>query len=119
MAPRQLTLHEASERVRIWDINDPRAQRIHQRDTEMICLDAQPFSIVDVSRLVHELEPRYSLPSRKYITENILPQIYIADLRKLYYRSLLVFASLVLQLMLGVVMMEVLLCSALLLTGLQ
>ena len=78
-SPRQLTLQEANDRVRIWDINDPRAQRIHRRVTEMICLDAQPFSIVDDSgftQLVHELEPRYSLPSRKYITENILPQIY-------------------------------------------
>ena len=28
------------------------------------------------SRLIHEIEPRYSLPSRKYITENILPQIH-------------------------------------------
>ena len=77
--PRQLTLQEANERVRIWDINDPRAQRIHRRVTEMICLDAQPFSIVEdsgFSQLVHELEPRYSLPSRKYITENILPKIY-------------------------------------------
>ena len=45
----------------------------------MICLDTQPFSIVEnpgFSQLVHDLEPRYSLPSRKYITENVLPQIY-------------------------------------------
>ena len=76
--PRQVSLIEATERVRIWDINDPRAQRIHRRVTEMIALDSQPFSLVDdpgFTHLVHELEPRYSLPSRKYVTENILPQI--------------------------------------------
>ena len=79
VTPKQLSLLEASERVRIWDINDARAQRIHRRVTEMIALDSQPFSVVDdpgFIRLLRELEPRYSLPSRKYITENILPQIH-------------------------------------------
>ena len=64
--PRKVSLIEAAERVRLWDINDPRAQRIHWRVTEMIALDSQPFSLVDdpgFTRLVHELEPRYSLPS--------------------------------------------------------
>ena len=75
-ALRQIPLPEASERVRIWDINNPHAQQIHQRVTEMIVLDSQPFSIVEdpgFIRLVRELEPRYSLPSRKYVTEKILP----------------------------------------------
>ena len=64
--PRKVSLIEAAERVWLWDINDPRAQRIHWRVTEMIALDSQPFSLVDdpgFTRLVHELEPRYSLPS--------------------------------------------------------
>ena len=54
--PRQLSLLEASERVRTWDINNPRAQRIHRRVTEMIALDSQPFSMVNdpgFTRLVH------------------------------------------------------------------
>ena len=45
----------------------------------MIVLDSQPFSIVEdpgFIRLVRELEPRYSLPSRKYVTGKILPQIH-------------------------------------------
>ena len=48
--------------------NNPHAQQIHQRVTEIIALDSQPFSMVDdpgFTRLVCELEPRYSLPSRK------------------------------------------------------
>ena len=32
----QISLLEASEQVRIWDINNPRAQQIDQRVTEMI-----------------------------------------------------------------------------------
>ena len=45
----------------------------------MIALDSQPFSMVDdpgLTRLVRELEPQYSLPSTKYVTEKILPQIH-------------------------------------------
>ena len=57
---RLIYLPEASERVWIWDINNPRAQQVHQRVTEMIALDSQPFSMMDdpgFTRLVRELEP--------------------------------------------------------------
>ena len=38
-------------------------------------LDCHPLSLVEdegFTRLLKELEPRYSLPSRKYITENVI-----------------------------------------------
>ena len=44
----------------------------------MIALDLQPFSIVeDVGfvRLIQQLEPPYKLPSRRYITESVIPRI--------------------------------------------
>ena len=44
----------------------------------MIALDNQPFSLVEdigFQRLIQHLEPRYSLPSRKYITEVVIPRI--------------------------------------------
>ncbi len=75
---RQLTLKESDERVRLWDVNDARAHCVHRRIGEMIALDCQPFSVVqDVGfvRLLNTLEPRYSVPSRRYITETILPRI--------------------------------------------
>ena len=76
---RQLTLQESSDKARKWDINDPRAQHIHTRIAEMIALDYQPFSIVDdvgFVRLLHSLEPRYVTPSRRYVTETVMPKIY-------------------------------------------
>lgn len=76
---RQLTLQESSDKARKWDINDPRAQHIHTRIGEMIALDYQPFSIVDdvgFVRLLHSLEPRYVTPSRRYVTETVMPKIY-------------------------------------------
>ena len=45
----------------------------------MIALDCQSFSVVDDAgfiRLLKALEPRYVLPSRKYITENVIPKLY-------------------------------------------
>ena len=75
---RQLTMQESDERVRVWDVNHPKAQRVHQRIGEMIAIDSQPFSIVEDDgfvQLLNILEPRYSVPSRRYITETILPRI--------------------------------------------
>ena len=76
--PQQLSLPETEDRVKPWNINDPRAQRITRRLVEMIALDSQPFSVVEDSgfiRFLKELEPRYTVPSRKYVTETILPRV--------------------------------------------
>jgi len=62
----------------VWDINDFRAQRVHRLIGEMIAIDTQPFSVVENKgfiNLLSALEPRYSLPSRKYMTETVLPRI--------------------------------------------
>ena len=75
---KQLTLVETEARVQAWDINDPRAIQVHKKIGEMMALDFQPYSIVsDVgfTRLVKTLEPRYKLPSRRYFTENVVPEI--------------------------------------------
>ena len=45
---------------------------------EMIALDSQPFSIMDDDGFVHllkVLEPHYTPPSRKYMTEMVVPRI--------------------------------------------
>ena len=44
----------------------------------MVALDSQPFSIVEDSgfvSLLKEMELCYTIPSRKYISETILPRI--------------------------------------------
>ena len=45
----------------------------------MIALDSQPLSVVDDKgfvSLLNTLEPRYVIPSRKYVTETVLPHIH-------------------------------------------
>ena len=61
------------------DINDDRAQLVHRRIMEMIAVDSQPFSVIEdigFIRLISTLEPRYTLPSRQYMTSKILPEIH-------------------------------------------
>ena len=76
---KQLSLMEVQDRGRKWDINDARAQQVHKLVMEMIALGNQPFSLVEdlgFVRLLQVLEPRYSLPSRKYLVKKILPVVH-------------------------------------------
>ena len=75
---KQLTLEAAEDRVKLWNYSDPQAQRITHHIGEIVALDCQPLSIVEDTgflRLMKGMEPRYVVPSRKYITDVILPQI--------------------------------------------
>ena len=48
------------------------------RVAEMISIDLQPFSLVEDNRfiyLVAELDPRFVLPSRRYLSEVVIPEI--------------------------------------------
>lgn len=75
---RQQLLEETKLTPKRWDINSPSAQKITKKIGEMIALDNQPLSLVEdigFQRLIQHLEPRYSVPSRKYITEVVIPRI--------------------------------------------
>lgn len=51
---------------------------MHRKVAEMICLDSQPFSIVEDQgfiRYSRAMEPRYCLPTRRYITETVIPKL--------------------------------------------
>ena len=44
-----------------------------------MALDAEPFALVEregFKALMKEIAPKYPLPSRKYFSENIIPQLY-------------------------------------------
>ena len=76
---KQLSVMEVQDRSRKWDISDIRVQRVHKFIMEIIALDNQPFSLVEdigFVRLLQVLEPRYTLPSRKYLIAKILPVVH-------------------------------------------
>ena len=75
---RQLTFQESTDRTRVWATNDAKALRVSRRISEMIAIDCQPLSIVSDTgfvRLLNALEPRYQIPSRKYITDTVILDI--------------------------------------------
>ncbi|XP_029307720.1 zinc finger BED domain-containing protein 4 [Cottoperca gobio] len=54
-------------------------KEISAKIMEFICRDHQPLSIVEgegFRELISDLEPRYTLPGRKYFTDVCLPQLY-------------------------------------------
>ena len=76
---KQITLQDLAERKKPFPPDHPRAKEITHRLAEMIAIDLQPFSIVEdigFCRLMANLEPRYSLPSRRYLSEVVIPEIH-------------------------------------------
>lgn len=75
----QATISSMFEKKKIWDINHHRAKEIHYLIGEMIAVDIQPYSVtsdIGFNRLIAKLCPNYKIPSRKYFTENIIPDIF-------------------------------------------
>lgn len=78
-APKQLKLQECISSASQWAIDDLRSREIHFCIGEMIALDNKPMSVVErvgFTRLMKKVKPKYKLPSRKYFSETIIPQIY-------------------------------------------
>jgi hypothetical protein len=75
----QQTLEQCLSRTQRWQIDHPSAVKIHNAIGRMIAIDIQPIQLVENTgfvELVQLLEPRYQIPSRKYITERVLPDLF-------------------------------------------
>lgn len=76
---KQVSLDFIVEKQKQLAFDHPRARRITSLIAEMIVVDNQPLNIVnDVGfvRLLNYLEPRYNIPSRKYISDTLIPEMY-------------------------------------------
>ncbi|XP_065671849.1 zinc finger BED domain-containing protein 6-like [Hydra vulgaris] len=76
---KQPTIHQVFAKTRPLTSTDPKAIKITRLIAEMICTDNQPVSIVEnpgFKRLLQILEPRYTIPSRKYFSTIEIPSIY-------------------------------------------
>ena len=68
----QLTLADALQRCKKFPMESLRALAITQKVWEFIVWDAQPVSVVEdegFHRPLEYIQPRYSLPSRKYFSK--------------------------------------------------
>ena len=75
----QPTIIESFTKTQPLAFDNPRAKAITRRIGEMIVLDSEPFTVVShtgFSRLLKILEPRYKLPSEKYFSETLIPEMY-------------------------------------------
>ena len=83
----QTTMEQILKKGDEWNNEGPKAKLATRLIGEMICLDLQPYSVVEskgFKRVIKFLCPKYKLPSRKHMTETIVPKIYdeIKDLVK-------------------------------------
>ncbi|KAE9521467.1 hypothetical protein AGLY_018141 [Aphis glycines] len=68
-----------------FSANNKKAKLITERIVEMIALDYQPISIVEdygFKRVIAAAEDRYVLPSRKLLSQKLIPELY-ANKKKL------------------------------------
>jgi hypothetical protein len=68
---KQPTLVQVIEAKKPYDFDHPRSRQIHKTIGEMIAVDSEPFNNVKRTgfrRLMGILEPRYTLPSDKYLS---------------------------------------------------
>ncbi|ROL48291.1 Zinc finger BED domain-containing protein 1 [Anabarilius grahami] len=56
-----------------------RSQKITNALMRFICQDLRPYSVVENNgfrQLLHECEPRYTIPTRQFLTETAIPRLY-------------------------------------------
>ena len=76
----QMLLSAMAAIKKTLEIDSAEADKIHIAIGKMMALDIQLYSIVEdvgFKFLVGLLEPRYIMPSRKYFSEKIIPDMYI------------------------------------------
>nr|CAI5836932.1 unnamed protein product [Callosobruchus analis] len=63
----------------MYDTDDPRAKAVTQTIAEQICIDMEPFDLVNkqgFQRTIKQLCPKYKMVSRPHISENVIPDMY-------------------------------------------
>ncbi|KAG9261302.1 zinc finger BED domain-containing protein 4-like [Astyanax mexicanus] len=76
---RQESLLQSFERQGKLSPDNVKAKEITEKVLNFIVLDDQPLSVVEnegFRSLMEYLQPRYSLPSRRYLSETALPELY-------------------------------------------
>lgn len=76
---RQVTLQQFSQATKPFTGDHPKQIAMTRKIAKMVCHDMQPLSILDdegFRDLLKVAEPRYVIPSRKTMTNNIIPDMY-------------------------------------------
>ena len=74
---KQLTLQSVAEKRKPYPSDHPRVKLLTYRVAEMISIDLQPFSLVEANGFIRLVaETRFVLPSRRYLSEVVIPEIH-------------------------------------------
>ncbi|XP_063227428.1 zinc finger BED domain-containing protein 4-like [Bacillus rossius redtenbacheri] len=79
MSSRQQTITDSFDKQTKFPRGDKRQTDIVKLIAKMICVDGQPISVIEnrgFKELVNHLEPRFSMPSRKSLANEVIPQMY-------------------------------------------
>jgi len=74
-----MTLEQCIAKKQTWSADHPSSLAATKFLAEMIAVDLQPYAVVEnecFRRYSNHLEPRYALPSRRMLSENIIPEMY-------------------------------------------
>lgn len=75
---RQVDLKTAFEGLKSWNFNEKKSKEMRKLIAEMLVVDNLPFSFVDnpgFRRLMARAVPKFSMPSRPYMSETAVPKI--------------------------------------------
>ena len=73
------TLANVYTRNTPYEPKNPKVERLHRLLVELFCKEAQPFRVVEsqaFKAFVHELDPRYVLPSRHTLSGKLVPDLH-------------------------------------------
>ncbi len=71
-------IQQAFENSKSFSRDNEKAKAINDKVMEFIAVDDQPFSVVEnpgFRKLIAHLEPRYTLPSRRFFSDVSLPAL--------------------------------------------
>ena len=78
---RQATVDGLFQRQRPYSLVHYKSKALSYRSAEMMAVDLQPFILVEdpgFCRLMRETDPQYIIPSRRYFSDVLIPQIHTA-----------------------------------------
>ena len=73
-----------------WDINHPRAKKLHLSLCRMVIMDKEPFYLLNkrgFRDFIGEFFPKYKIPSHNYFKDKVIPKLYLET--KLLVRGML------------------------------
>ena len=74
---KQPTIEETIDKTKLYNLNSSQAQELNHAVASFIAREMQPYQIVEkpgFKKMISKLDPKYQLRTRKYFSNNEIPQ---------------------------------------------